>query len=127
MIDGAVRLADVLKRALFEAAGRRIIFFLVYIVVRLFEGLDSLVEAIGPLQVGINRRMIVQVFAVVDGSTLDLADGRIDFPDGLHGVVVDAIVSSKLVQESAGKARSRPAISARVPAGGVLGRIADAP
>jgi hypothetical protein len=40
------------------------------------------VETAAPIEARINRRMVVQILAVIDGGFLDFVDGFIDFVNG---------------------------------------------
>ena len=78
-----VRLVDVFKSALLEALREGIVFFLGDIVVGFVHEFERTVETAAPVETSINRRMIVDILAVVDGSLLDFVDGLIDFVNGL--------------------------------------------
>ena len=62
------------------------------------EQFESLMEAVGMTQVSVNGWMVVQVLAIVDRGALDLADGGIDLVNRTHGIVVDNIIGTKLVE-----------------------------
>jgi hypothetical protein len=78
-LDVVVRLVDVFKCALLEALGEGIVFFLGNVVVSFVHEFKRTVETAAPVEASINRKMIVDIFAVVDGSFLDFVDGFIDF------------------------------------------------
>lgn len=82
LFDVLVRLVDVLKSALLKALGEGIVFFLGDIVVGFVDEFEGTVETAAPVEASVNRRMIVQVLAVVDGGLLDFVDGFIDFVNG---------------------------------------------
>jgi len=50
---------------------------------RLIEQFQGAMQAAGPRETGVHRRMIVQILAVVDARLLDFGDGVVDFMDGL--------------------------------------------
>ncbi len=80
--DVLVRFVDVLESALLEALGEGVVFFLGDIVVGLVDEFECAVETSAPIEARVNRRMIVQILAVVDGCLLDFVDGFIDFVNG---------------------------------------------
>lgn len=79
-VNGAI---DVAESALLEALGEGVVFFAGDILVGLFEELLGAVEAASVVEARVNRRMIVEVFAVVDGSVFDFVDGVVDGVDGV--------------------------------------------
>jgi len=78
-----VRLVNVTQRALLQALRKPVVLFLCNILMRLVQKLQRAVQPPGPIHVGINGRVIVQVLSVVDRSLLDLFDGLIDFMNGI--------------------------------------------
>jgi hypothetical protein len=81
-LDVAVSLVDVLEGALLKTLGESVVFFLRDIVVSFVEQFDRAVQAAGPVHAGIDGRVIVDVFAVIDGGFLDFRDGVVDFVNG---------------------------------------------
>jgi hypothetical protein len=81
--DVVVRFVDVHKGALLEPLREGIVFFLRDIVVGFVDELESPVETAAPVETSVNRRMIVDVLAVVDGGFLDFVDGLIDLVNGM--------------------------------------------
>jgi hypothetical protein len=75
-------LVDVPKSALLEALGEVVVLFAGDILVRFFEQFLGAVQAAGVVEAGVNRRMLIQIFAVVDRRFLDFVDGVIDGVDG---------------------------------------------
>jgi hypothetical protein len=100
-----VRFIDVLQGPVLQASGTGIVFFLVDIVVGFVEQFKSLAEAVGSLEVGIDGGVIPQVFAVIDGGMLDLADCGIDFIDRVLLLVVDSLVRTEAIKMSARMAK----------------------
>jgi hypothetical protein len=82
-LDVVVRLVDVFESALLETLGEGVVFFLGHIVVGFVDEFESPVETAAPIETCVNRRMIVDVLAVVDGGFLDFVDGLINFVDGM--------------------------------------------
>lgn len=73
---------DVLESALLKALGEAVVFVTGDVVVRFVEQFEGVAKTASPLQVGVDRRMFVNVLAILDGSLLDLCDGVFDFVDG---------------------------------------------
>ena len=78
-----VGLVNVAHRPLLQALRKLVVLFSRYILMRLVQKLQRSVQPPGPVQVGINRRMIVQILPVIDCSLLDFPDGCVDFMDGV--------------------------------------------
>ena len=76
-----MRLVDVLHRPPLQALRKTIVLFPRDIVVCGVEQFQGAVPAAKPVQPGVDRRVIVQILAVVNRSPLDLVDGRVDFTD----------------------------------------------
>jgi len=75
-------LIDVFQGALLETLSEAIVLFVGDVVVRLVEQFGGAAETAAPLEVSVDRRVIVQILAVFDGGLLNLGDGVIDFVDG---------------------------------------------
>jgi len=101
VIDDAVRFVDVVKSAIAQTTYCRIIFFVCDIVVRFVEQLQRAVIAAGPVHVRIDRRMIVQVLAIVNSSILDLSNGFVDLVNGMLLFFVHVMSRSQVLQVSA--------------------------
>ena len=97
------RPVDVAKGALLQALGGGIILFVSDVLVSLLEQLFGAVQPAGVVQPGVNRRMIIQVFAVVDGRFLDFANGVIN---GVNGFLLFMAQFAAIVMFQMG-ARSR--------------------
>jgi hypothetical protein len=82
-VDVVVGTVDVLEYASLETAGFGIVFLLGYVMMGLVQEVAGLVQVSAPGQVRVDRFMLVDVFAVVDGSFLDFVDGMVDFFNGL--------------------------------------------
>ena len=85
-VDGffyvVMRPVDVLDGTCLQALGKGVVFFFADVMVRLVQQLEGAVQTARPRKAGVNRRMIVDVLAVVDGGFLDFVDGLVDFVDG---------------------------------------------
>jgi hypothetical protein len=77
-IDVMDRVVDVLEDASLEASGFGIVFFLGHIVAGLREQVMSFVQTSGPRHMNINRGMVFDILAIVDGGALYLRNGLID-------------------------------------------------
>jgi hypothetical protein len=105
VIDDAVRFVDVVEGAIAQTTHGGIIFFAGDIIVRLVEQFQSTVIAASAFYVRIDRRMVIQILAIINRSVLDLSDGFVDL---LHGVIffsIHAAGPSCGLQVSAGVAQ----------------------
>jgi hypothetical protein len=82
-LDVAVGLVDVFEGALLETLCEAVVFFLRDVAVSFVEQFDGAAQAARPVHASVNRRVIVDIFSVVDGGFLDFGDGVVDFVDGL--------------------------------------------
>ena len=76
------RFIDMHKRPLLQALGKTVVLVLRDIAVRLVYQFEGPPQTAGPVHVRIDRRMIVQVLAVIDCGLLDFIDGVVDFVNG---------------------------------------------
>jgi hypothetical protein len=104
-IDDVVRFVDVAEGAIAQTAHRWIIFFAGDIVVRLVEQFQGAVIAASAIYVRIDRRVIIQILAIVNRSVLDLCDGFVDFFDGVIFFPIHAAGPCSTLQVSAGVAQ----------------------
>jgi hypothetical protein len=115
VIDNAVGFVDVVDGAVAQSADGRIIFLAGDVVMRLVEQLRSAVKAAGAIHVRIDGRMVIQVFAVIDGSLLDFPNGFVDFLNGMLLFVVHVLGRRELAQVGA----SVPQVGESVQIGGM--------
>src|SRR5271169_6090720 len=99
-MPGAV---NVIEGAVAESTGRGYVFGTGEVVMRLAEQSFRIVETICAGQVCIDRRMVAQIFAVIDGSTLDLADSSVDLLDRPRFAIIHAAIRPQLIKICAGK------------------------
>jgi hypothetical protein len=59
------------------------------------------VKAAAALHVGVDRRMVIQILAIINGGVLDFPDGFVDLFDGVLFFVVHVVGRSQLTQVSA--------------------------
>jgi hypothetical protein len=102
VIDDAVRFVNMSKSAVAQAARPRIIFFACDVIVRFVEQFQRAMKTAAAVQARIDRRMIVQVLAVIDGGVLDFADSLVDLIDGVLLLVILPFRVSKVAQMGAG-------------------------
>jgi hypothetical protein len=81
MLNNAVRLVDMLKSPMLQTMGESVVFFFCNVVMRAIQQFQRSVVTAPMAQVGIDRRMVIQIFAVVDCGLLDLPNGLINFGD----------------------------------------------
>jgi hypothetical protein len=98
VIDNAVGLVDVVDGAIAQTPNPRIIFFAGNIVVRLVEQFQCAVKAASAVHVGIDRRMVFKVLAVINRGILDFPNGLVDLFDGVLFFTVHMFGRSELAQ-----------------------------
>src|SRR5580693_5792083 len=119
VIDDAVGFVDVPEGAIAQTAYGRIILFAGNIVVRFVEQFQSAVIAAGAVHMRIDRRMIVQILAIVNRSALDLSKGFVDLVNGMLFFLVHVMSGSQVLQVSA----RMPQVGERVQVGGMPSRL----
>ena len=97
------RAINVIESAVAESTGRGYVFGTGEVVMRFAEEPLRIVEAICAGQVCIDRLMVAQVLAIVDGGALDLADSSVDLLDRPGLAVINASIGSQLIKIGAGK------------------------
>ena len=85
---------NVIESAVAESTGGGYVFGTGEVVMRFAEQPLRIVETICAGQVSIDRLVIAQVLAVVDGGTLDLTDGSVDLLDRPGLTIINAAVGS---------------------------------
>ncbi len=80
---------DVAKSALLEPLGETIVFFTGDIVVSFIEKFDGAVETAGPVEMSVNRGMVVEILAVIDSGFLNFVDGVVNFVDGFLFLITE--------------------------------------
>ena len=75
-------LVDVSRRALLQALRVAVVLFAGDVLVGLFEQVLGAVQAARVVETSINRRMVVQILAVIDRGFLDFVDCVVDRVDG---------------------------------------------
>jgi hypothetical protein len=107
MIDDAVGFVNVMKRAISQTAHGRVIFFPSDVIVGSIQQFHRAVIAAGAIHSCIDRRVIVQVLAVIDRSPLDFVDGVVNFFDSVLLFSIHVVRGRKVFQVSAGVAQVR--------------------
>jgi len=105
MIDHAVRFVDVVQGAVAQAAHRGIVLLAGNVIVRLIQQFERAVKTAGPVHVFVDRRVIVQVLAVVNRGPFDFVDGAVNLVDGALFLFVHVIGGGGVVEMSAGVAQ----------------------
>jgi len=81
--DDVMGFVDMAEGAIAQTAHRRIVFFAGNIIVRLVEQFQGAAIAASVPNARIDRRMVIQILAIVNRSALDLSDGFVDLFDGV--------------------------------------------
>jgi hypothetical protein len=118
VIDDAVGFVDVVDGAIAKAAHGRIIFFPGDVIVSFIQKFHRAVKAAGPVHMGVDRRMIVQILAVVNRGALDFVDGFVDLANGMLFFFVHVMSGRKVFEMSASVAQVRERMQvSRMPSG----------
>jgi hypothetical protein len=83
VFDDAVRCVNVLEGAMLQSMGKLVVFFFRDVVMRTVKQFERSVIAASVSEVIIDRRMVVQILAIVNRSSLDLIDGFVDLGNGV--------------------------------------------
>jgi hypothetical protein len=102
VIDDVVRFVDVMEGAIPQAPHGRVIFLVSDIIVSFIEQLQRAMIAAGAIHVSIDRRMVVQILAIVNRSLLNLANGFVDLVDGVLFFFVHVMGRSQVLKVGAG-------------------------
>lgn len=97
-IDDVVSFVDVLKRSIPETPNGGVIFFSGDVIVSLIQKFLRTPKAARAVHSRIDRRMIVQVLAVVNRGTLDFIDGFVDLVDGVLFLLVHVMSGNQVLQ-----------------------------
>ncbi len=81
--DDVVRFIDVLQGATTQPVGKTVIFLFRDVVMCPIEQFERFAIAAPAVNVRINRRMVIQILAIIDRSALDLVDCFVDLGDGV--------------------------------------------
>lgn len=102
VINDVVRFVDVQDGTISQATHGGIVFFVGDVVVRLIQQFEGAMESTGAIHSGINRRMIVQVLAIPNRSSLDFIDSPVDFLNGVALFFIHVITRSRAFEVRAG-------------------------
>src|SRR5277367_4097526 len=102
MIDDVLGLVDMMQSAIPKSARRGLIFFPGNVVMSSREQLHRAVVAARPVHAHIDRRMVVQVLAIIDRSSLNLVDGFVDLFNGVLFFPLHVMRWSQVFQVCAG-------------------------
>jgi hypothetical protein len=101
MIDDAMGLVDVVQGSVAKTANGRVVFFPGNVIVSFVQEFHGAVIAAGAIHVRIDRRVIVQVLAVVNRRSFDFVDGFVDLVDGVFFFFVHVMSGCQVFQVSA--------------------------
>jgi hypothetical protein len=118
-IDDVMGFVDVIKGAIPKTPNGGIIFFSGDVIVSLIQEFLRTTEAARAVHSRVDRRMIVQVLAVVNRGTFDFVDGFVDLVDGVLLLFVHVMSSSQVLQMCA----CMPQIGQGVQVGGMPSRF----
>ena len=85
-VGGADRPIDMTDCAIAQAVGKRIVLFPGDVGAGLSQELQRLMNTPAVIRMIIQRRMIIDVFAVIESRLLDVVDGRVDLTYGFSFV-----------------------------------------
>jgi hypothetical protein len=105
MIDYVVRFVDVMDGAIPQAAHGWIVFLACDVIVRSIQQFQRAVVAAGAVHSGIDRRMVVQILSIPNGSLLDFVDGFVDLLNGVFFFLVHVMRGRQVLQMGAGMAQ----------------------
>ena len=121
LVGGPDRAVDVLERPVAQLADLGVVFFTTDVGLGLVQGLDRLQETAAVL-LDVDLRVVVEVLAVIDRGTLDLADRGVDLGDRDVLIAGDDGIAGLVVEEPARRAQVGQRVEvARVLAGQRLG------
>jgi len=98
VIDDAMRFVDVMKGAVPKPTYGWIIFFAGDVIVSFIQQFHRAVKAAGAIHASIDRRMIVQILAVVNRSPLDFLDGFVNLINRVLFFLVHVMGGSQVFQ-----------------------------
>jgi hypothetical protein len=119
VIDDAMRFVDVMKSAVTKTPDGRVIFFPSNVIVSFIQQVLGAVKAPGAIHSCIDWRMIVQILAVVNRSTLNFFDSFVDLVYCVLFLFIHVMRGSQVFQMSA----SVPQIGKRVQVCRMLSRF----
>jgi hypothetical protein len=119
VIDDAMSLVNVMKSAIPQTAHGRVIFFAGDVIVSSVEQFHRAMKTAGAVHSCIDRRMIIQVLAVVNCGALNFFDGSINLFNGMLFFFVHVMSGSQVFEMGAGVAE----IGERMQVGGMPSRF----
>ena len=82
MLDGAVGVVDVIDGPVAKTVRKLVLLTVCHIAMRISDGLQGAVKPTRSGPFGLNRRMHIQIFPVVDSGLFDHSNGFVDFVEG---------------------------------------------
>jgi hypothetical protein len=101
MLDGLVRFVDVLDGLVAKTACGLVMLTVCHIAMRISDSLQGAVKPTRNGQLGLNRRMHIQIFPILDSGIFDHSNGFVDFVEG-PVLVMFHDIRRVLFQQSAG-------------------------
>jgi len=101
--DVVMGFVDVHDGARLQALGEAVVLFLGDVAMGFVDEFEGAMKAAAPVHVGVDRRVIVEVFSVVDGGFFDFLDGFVDFVDGF-GFLLAEFATVRALEMSSGVA-----------------------
>ena len=101
VIDDAVRIVDVMEGAIPQTAHGGVIFLASDVIVSFIQQFKRAMIAAGAIHMSIDRRMVVQILAIVNRSLLNLAKGFVDLVHGVLLFFVHVMGRSQVLQVGA--------------------------
>ena len=101
VIDDVVRFVDVMEGAIPQTPDGGVIFLASDIIVSFIQQLKRAMIAAGAIHMSIDRRMVVQILAIVNRGLLNLANGFVDLVHGVPFFFVHVMGRSQILQVGA--------------------------
>jgi acetylglutamate synthase len=101
MVDNPMRFINVLERSPPQSMRKPIIFPFRDVMMRPVKQFQRFVIPPSPIHMLINRRMVIQILAIIDRRMLDLCNGLVDFADRTLLFPVHPVTWSHALQMSA--------------------------
>jgi hypothetical protein len=105
VLNDVVRLVDMSQRATAQSVRIAVIFFFIDVAMRPVKQFERSAIAARVSKMRINRRMIIQVLAIVNRSMLDFSDGLVDLRNGMFFFTVHPVRGCEALEMSASMAQ----------------------
>jgi len=91
-------LVDMLQGAMTQSVSKSVVFSFRDVAMRLVEQFERSMISARVSKVRIDRRMIIQILAIIDRGMLDFANGPVDLGDGVFFLSVHPVVRRHALQ-----------------------------